>query len=69
MIMAKNKGKFVKIPVDDMYLITAIIDVMEAITPPQHKENVTKCYHWLHSGKYDIVDEESDGKEAGDGNQ
>lgn len=61
--MAKNKGKFVKIPVDDMMLITVVIDVMEAIAPPQYRDDVTKCHDWLHSGKYDIVDEESDGKE------
>lgn len=47
--------EYVKVPVQDISLITCIIDVMEAIAPAQYKEQVHEAYQKLHNGKYEIL--------------
>lgn len=49
-------AKYVKVPEEDMSLITCVIDVMESIAPAQYKEQVRKVYKWLHEGKYELTD-------------
>lgn len=49
--------EYVKIPTDDMRVITAVIDVFWATAPSQYKESVHEVYNWLHKGKYKIVKE------------